>query len=553
VWQLVATALDAQADRIAAMRSEACTAAHVRLDQTEEVMADRMQCLDRRTSELAALAEMLAGADAAVVAKAGGALGALGRVEDCADVERLRDALPLPTAPAPRAEVLAIQAELDRVDALDLAGKSAAWIPLVKPLVDRAAAVDWGPVRARALTRWAAVLSTNGKYEDASVTLVEAATAADRGRDDVTRAHALVQLARLELSHGERFELTTLLLDEAEAAADRARVPEIQASVYVYRSRLARKRGQLAESLAAARRAVVLGPKFEGNELFETERELASVLVDAGKLDEAEAAFHRVIDRLRAAYGTEDNAEIATALGGLAQVEYARGNYDRALDYEHRELAIYHRLGESTQDNHISARAFLGLIEHAAGKDAEAEVTLVAVLDECDARIGKLHSQCTQILYNLAGVLGTARKLEAAVTRYREVIVRLGTASPGEVPDAMSQLGKVLVVMERPRDAIAQQRAALGLLHDQTTPAAATIRIELAQELIATGALREAVGELQRIVPISDRYTGSKAAVRMLLARTLWKLGDHAGADQAAAAIDDPAGRKDRAEWQRTR
>ena len=442
----VVGALDRQATAIAAMRIDACEAARTRREQTEAIMEARMQCLDRRTSEVATLADVLAGADAAVVKNARRTLATLGRVEDCADVERLRDLVPLPAAPAARAEVLAVMAELDEITALDAAGRNDAWIARVEPAVARAGAAGWAPAHARALGRWANVLIWRGQLDDAVATLRRAIAVADRGHDDASRARALNQLAGLELIHRQDLDQAARVLDEAEAAAERAGDLTTQASLEVYRGRLAHRRGKLDEAVVHLEAAVALERRVPGNPV-ETERPLGEIYLEAGRLDDGERAMRSVIARLTAAYGTDQHPEIAAAIGGLGSAAYLRGDLARAIELTEQEVAIYTKTSVSYLTA-FTARMNLAAMKDAIGRSAEAAAQLEPMVAECDAKLESRHGLCRTARFNLASALARDGKRDAALAGFRDALARLEKLDPAEVPEAAAEIAEIRAEIE---------------------------------------------------------------------------------------------------------
>jgi hypothetical protein len=85
----VTTVLDGHSAAWLAMRTEACEATRVHARQSEELLALRNQCLDRRLEEMRALTDRLSAANARVVDNAIHEAFTLGWIEQCADVEAL--------------------------------------------------------------------------------------------------------------------------------------------------------------------------------------------------------------------------------------------------------------------------------------------------------------------------------------------------------------------------------------------------------------------------------------------------------------------------------
>ncbi|HZI10733.1 MAG TPA: protein kinase, partial [Myxococcus sp.] len=82
-WTRVRRTLDGYTAEWVTTRTTACEATHVRREQPEEVLARRMNCLDGRLAEVAALTQLFARADAGTVELAARAAEALPSLKEC--------------------------------------------------------------------------------------------------------------------------------------------------------------------------------------------------------------------------------------------------------------------------------------------------------------------------------------------------------------------------------------------------------------------------------------------------------------------------------------
>src|SRR6185369_11033929 len=98
----VTRTLDSYTARWRAMRTDACLATNARGTQSAELLDLRMECLGQRRDDVRALVDVLAAADADVVARATQAAGALPSLDGCADVDALRTPLRPPADPKTR-------------------------------------------------------------------------------------------------------------------------------------------------------------------------------------------------------------------------------------------------------------------------------------------------------------------------------------------------------------------------------------------------------------------------------------------------------------------
>src|SRR5262249_50639932 len=177
------------------MRADVCAAT--------QLMDLRMACLDRRRSELGALAQAL-GRDvgAATAARAVDAAIGLAPLAGCADAASLAATVPLPDDPDLRRSALALQGEVDRVAALYYAGKLRQ-ARLSWGLVTAAAIHPWAPPRARALKIDLWLVVEEPARLAAAAPLVEALLrAAVAARDDEQIATAWMEILESDLDRG---------------------------------------------------------------------------------------------------------------------------------------------------------------------------------------------------------------------------------------------------------------------------------------------------------------------------------------------------------------
>jgi tetratricopeptide (TPR) repeat protein len=532
-WRLAAAPLDAQAAAITQMRVAACRAARVTRDQTEATMAQRMECLDRRTSELATLAGVIARADARTIERAGDLAGSLGRVEDCADVERLRDRTPLPADPARRAQVLAVERDVDELAALAAAGRSDEWRSRARDVAARAAQTGHDPVIARATERLALAQIAARQIERAVEQLVQASIAADRARDDATRARVLGQLAAIELDERERLAVASELLAQASAAADRANDPVVRAQLDALLARLAIARGTPDEALAAARRSA-------------NKRALAEAQLASGDAAAATATAQQMIDELRARYAGAANPDVAAAYGVAAQIAWRRGDLAKAIELTEHELAIDAKLRAPDVTAWFRARERRALLDDAAGRQKEAFKALDAILGDIDALkpegdapnlANKTSKLAIAIDMDLGRVAEHANELAGALQAYEDASERAEAGNPllPEYAGSMVARGRIYMAQGKPELALKQLRAALTqhMARDgRTSAAVAATRIDLAHAFLATHDPTDAAAEAAQAVAIVDRIddTFLRGSYRLELARALAAVGRKADA-----------------------
>ena len=216
-FEHAAAALDEYGAAWLAMRQDACRATNVRHEQSAELFDLRMACLARRRGELTALTGVLAAADVRTVDGAVEAIARLGRLEECADIERLRGAAPPPAAEI-RSEVAALRASLDEIEALERAGRDEQALGPALAAAERARVLGYAPALAEALAVLASVEQAAGDPRS-EASYHEAIQAAARVGDD-DRLAVLWTALVMDVGHRQgRYRDALALGPTAEAAS----------------------------------------------------------------------------------------------------------------------------------------------------------------------------------------------------------------------------------------------------------------------------------------------------------------------------------------------
>jgi predicted Ser/Thr protein kinase len=142
--------LDDYVGRWVGMYRDGCEATRVRDDQSAEVLALRMSCLEDRLGNVRALTDVFTNADTSIVLNAVTAAGALPELDSCADVALLRAAPAQDAATRPRVKKL--REELARVTALRASGQCALADQKGTALIDEVRATGYQPLLAETLS-----------------------------------------------------------------------------------------------------------------------------------------------------------------------------------------------------------------------------------------------------------------------------------------------------------------------------------------------------------------------------------------------------------------
>jgi tetratricopeptide (TPR) repeat protein/predicted Ser/Thr protein kinase len=186
----MARTLDGYADGWVDMHTGACESTHVRGEQSEELLDLRMQCLAERLDALRATVEVLAAADAAVVARASSAATALPPIDDCANLVRLRAPVRPPADPATRDRLVGLRRRLAEAHAQSNVGKIGESLAGARAVAEEARALGYRPFEAAALIALSEIGQRAGEWQGALDAARDAMRAADAGRDGTRAAEA---------------------------------------------------------------------------------------------------------------------------------------------------------------------------------------------------------------------------------------------------------------------------------------------------------------------------------------------------------------------------
>jgi tetratricopeptide (TPR) repeat protein len=458
--------LDAYAGAWVAMHEQACRATRVRGEQTEALLGLRMQCLDDRLARLRELTSIFAHADALVVGKAIAASEHLAHLEGCANTAELLAPVPPPTDPATAAGVAEVRTSLARAHVLFDAGKYGESRELARAALARSLALGYPPLAAETHILMARHESLAGDLAAAEADLREAVKQAEIGRHDRAKAEAeillvaaLAWLGRTGDAH-EWAEVAAAVLARLGGDAElEAALAENLSVVWAKEKRFDDAHRELARALAL--RKQLFGAR--SSEVAGTLALLAATQSNQGHLDEARATNLEAMALWKELYG-EEHPTAAQALFGLSTDALTRGDYAAAIDYQEQGLALLeHLLGP---DDPQLAYGYIdaGVAYELAGRKDDAISAYRKGIAIVDAR-GEVTPLLCDALENLGAVsldLGRAAEALEAFTRAAAIAARLGEGSTEALVIARTGVGKSLVALDRPAEAIAPLEQALA-------------------------------------------------------------------------------------------
>jgi tetratricopeptide (TPR) repeat protein/tRNA A-37 threonylcarbamoyl transferase component Bud32 len=497
-WQTVAATLDGYAGRWVSMRRDACEATRVRGEQTEAVLSVRMQCLDRRLGELAALARVLARADAQVVTGAVDAAAALRAVSSCGDVEALLAPVPLPDDPELRRRARELEGKLAEVKALLDAGRYQDALAAAAPALTEARALGHRPLVAEALELFGVALDRTGDLEGAVGALADAVWTGTASRHDEAASRAATRLTYVVGFEQEKTERGLEWARQAEAVLERMGRAEDAAfadllmergrAIYkskdypaaldhfsraqALRARLLGERhhltaqslnsmgvvlketGRFDEARAALERSLAISSETLGESHPVTSKAIANLglLLDAQGNDlEAEKFQRRALAAREAALGP-DHIEVSFVLANLASVLIDLGKHDEALELARRSLAIREKQTGPDSQHTAAGLSYVAQALRARGDTDGAVDYNQRALAILDKQGGNVDPNVGVMLSRLAEIAEERKQHAAALTHYRRVKevyqASLGPEHP-DLADPLTGIGRAELELGR--------------------------------------------------------------------------------------------------------
>ena len=393
-------------------RVEACVATHVRHEQSEARLDERMLCLDRARAAFDAVRDALRSdtqfASAEIVAA----------LPDPAVCSAL-DGRVAPPPEAQRADVEALRVSIDRAR-IELAAAGSAHVS-AGALVARAEAIGYASLIAEARLLRAASHAARAEYDEAIEDARVGLFTAESAGDDRVAAEAWLVLIRAAGTAG-RYTDAAQSARHAEAAITRAGRPsEMMQALHHLRGVVRTNLGMLDDAERDLREAMRLASARHGADSAEL-APIYTALGNLGRLDgdflAALAAHQHALALDRAAWGAA-HPRVARDLHNVAGVLRHLERRDEALAHYRDALAIERAsVGENHPDYGLTSNS-LGLLAFEAGDDAEARVRWDSARRIFEA---SGHEDLALVRYNLALLALRQGRYEDAVSDARVAI-----------------------------------------------------------------------------------------------------------------------------------
>jgi len=427
----------------------------------------RLSCLDRRLSELAAAIGVLRDGDANAAANALAVVGTASAPERCIDAATLELVEPQWSSPMSRHLFHEIAPEIDRVEALRVAGRQADALAAAQALVERAEADGDHAVRAQALVALGLVQAAGKDAAAAEITLRAGVWAAEASGDIDAAATGWVELVNVAGVLRENYEEGRNAGERAAAAMHRLRDPSRDLQLASNLATLESVHGHYEQALAQQQEVLARALEVYGETHHQVARvhfNVAAVLSHLGRHEEAlEHAKAGLAMHERLYPGAHPvTAEMLNTMGALylhlGDAASARATLERA-----HAIAVETLSADALTTATIESN--LAQLDMRDERYADAEARYRRVLAIYRNTYGPVHPDVALALHNVASARDEAADPEGAVPLFREALaIRLETSGPEHPSTANTQhnLGRVLVKTGAADEGIALMERALA-------------------------------------------------------------------------------------------
>ncbi|WP_309243010.1 serine/threonine-protein kinase [Hyalangium versicolor] len=382
----VQAALDGYAGEWSRLRTEVCEASRGSDEGQRDLITLQVSCLERRRAQLGSVVKLLsADSSPEMLSQAAQAVQLLPPLEECANAQALTTAVPMPREPEARARAEELQAKVDRLESMWMAGKFQEGLELGREVLPEVEALDHAPLRAQALYHLGRLQGAGGHFEQADALLRQALVQAARAKDDVLLArlwNMLIWNSEVRMSRSPNvLDTETVLL---ETAVERAGDDLARAESLHILGGVLYKVGRLEDALGRFQQAAVLMEKVLGPEhpfVAAMHNNAGVVLTELGRFEEARASYDRALQMTQKALG-RDHPEVGNTLTGLGRALVRVGQLDEAEQHLRRGLSISEKALGPRHPQVAEALLGLGEVAVARGRPADALAPLRRALDE---------------------------------------------------------------------------------------------------------------------------------------------------------------------------
>ncbi len=424
----------------------ACTETRIDKTQNDDVLAERMVCLDRLLDEFGALVGLMKDADTVALPGLLAAAFQMPPAKSCLLASSDRIEIP----DALRTPISSIRSRLAQATALERSGRFTQGLAVAEAALADAVPLAHDPTTAAALLQVGRLQWRAGDPNAARETLIRTTTLAETAGMKELRVQSLIELVWVsawELRNPEeggvwgRLAEASLRADKVPRRSLVAELQEHMGGVHYYKNQFAEgvesvttalnvwrqdlgakhpavayadnklavlylAKGDLDEALARIREAIEIyteATKGHHPGLVFAENNLGSILMKMGDVEGAETHFQTALRLGTTALGA-NHAEVAVSYANLGAVAASREDYPKAIEHLEHALEIERsRLG----DHHLSvsdSEENVATVYELAGQNAKARTHCEAALAIRREKLGAEHDSVKQTATRCGGL-----------------------------------------------------------------------------------------------------------------------------------------------------
>jgi tetratricopeptide (TPR) repeat protein len=524
---------DGYAHNWLAMHVDACEAAYVRGEQSQDLLDLRMTCLEDRRAQLNTLAELFSAADGPVIERAVQSAQSLPSLAMCADAAALRAPTPPPRDRDERARVDAVRQQLARANVLGMTARYDDGIKLTREALRDAQKLHYAPIEAEAELRLGTLYDEQGGNTDAVNELYRGLVAGLAGRHDEVAAQATIRLIRAIGDGQAHYEEGERWAGIAEALVARVqRRDELESMLSIYRAKLRVREGRYDDALRDALHSLEIAERtFSADDyrVADAYHILGAIYIYKADYPKALEGYGRSLSTNQRLLGP-DHPKIITDLAGMAGVYVETGEYERAIEQYQRALVAIRKVRVDHPIIPVLVNN-MGEAMLALNRAGDAFQQFKICFADWQKRLGPSHELA--IVYDNLGRSQVALKHPEEGLRYLneglemcdKVLGRQHNACGTLLTDigqAYRQMGKLDQAMALLQQSLEIRQKAMGATHPEVIqPLLAMARIHMQRRDFAA-----AQPLLARAVTISAAKPSDQADVRFALAQVVRAQGD---------------------------
>lgn len=529
-WDRVEQALDRYSAQWVAMHTEACQATRTRGEQSEALLDVRMQCLDRRLADLAALTQLLGRVESSWLDKVAHAAQGLTPIGVCADVVALTASVPLPEEPSKRTRLASMLRALSEIVAMQRLGQYVQAQEAGQTLVQAAHELGYPPFEAEALYWLGLIQSNRGQSQAAAETELRAASAGVAGRDLRIAAKAwsrLVSINGFNLQQPAEASKWEMLASSAISALGDN--PEAKFELASARCVAAYPQPTREQTLVLCQESLAAALKVYGPSHFHVSAQmnnLADILAARNQTEQALSFYRQSLQITQQQLGNS-HPSVAIHLSNLGETLGNLGKYREALPYLSQAVEIQQRVLEPGHLQRGVVLGTLGQLQWGDGQVAAASATLQGAIKILEKGFPPGHSNLVTAQIMLVRVL-LAQQHNLEAQRLAEKLLRTENTEPSAIADVNYLLGQALARQQYYSEALTLHRDALAL-HEKTSSTAGKVSdlSAVGADLIRLGRPQEALPLLEQAAQLglaSNVAAEVQALSQFALAQALWTI-----------------------------